>query len=85
MGKAVKAKFRCDSIAQDTTGNKLTVFNAVQSGSEENKSFAKYTPSGSLTMSISPETEAYDAFEMNKEYYLTIEEATPAETPENEA
>ena len=44
----------------------------VISGSEENKSFAKYTPSGNLHIWISYETQASDAFEPGKEYYLDI-------------
>lgn len=39
---------------------------------EENKSFAKQTPGGTLQMWISYETQASDAFEQGKEYYLDI-------------
>lgn len=48
---------------------------AVSSGSEENKSFAKFTPGGNLSMQIDKETLAYDAFEVGKSYYLDITEA----------
>jgi hypothetical protein len=71
---SVKAKFVCQSITEFTTGKKVD-FIPVMSGSEENKSFSKYTPAGSLYLSISPETQAHDYFKVGAEYYLTLEEA----------
>jgi hypothetical protein len=47
-------------------------FNAVSSGSEENKSFFASTPSGSLSLSSVRD----DLFEVGKEYYLDF---SPAE------
>ncbi len=48
---------------------------AVTSGSEENKSFWKYTPSGELVMqTVNP--EAAEQFKPGKEFYLDF---TPAE------
>lgn len=60
---------------------KLVSLRAVTTGSEENKSFAKYTPAGTLYMTISDETQAADLFEQGKEYYLDISaaEAAPVE------
>ncbi|HEV3118477.1 MAG TPA: hypothetical protein VGY58_15615 [Gemmataceae bacterium] len=46
-------------------------FSCVYGGSEENKRFFQYTPSGSLTIGVYKE----DVFEPGKEYYLDI---TPA-------
>lgn len=68
----VRAKFQCIGVSEDTSGNKNVNFLPVTTGCEENKSFAKYTPGGSLYLTISPETAAYDAFEVGKEYYLDI-------------
>ena len=43
----VRAKFVCTSVEdQPTYEQKVVSFSAVISGSEENKSFARYTPSG---------------------------------------
>jgi len=70
----VRAKFYCDSITQYVT-NKGITFRAVTKGSEENKSFAKYTPSGELRLSIDPSTPAFDAFVVGKEYYIDIQDA----------
>ena len=72
----VKAKFLCETIVDTTTAyikSRKVTFRPVTGGSEENKSFAKYTPSGSLEMVIDSETQAYDAFTPGKEYFLTIE------------
>ena len=61
---------------------KSLVLTAVTSGSEENKSFAKYIPSGKLKMYISPETQAANYFEPGKEYCLLITEAVPPVPPQ---
>jgi hypothetical protein len=67
----VRAKFECVKIEQQPLDHqKLVEFSAVISGSDENKSFSKYTPSGNLKLWISDETLAADFFELNKEYYL---------------
>jgi len=73
----VRAKFTCVNI-QDYPEykNKTVTFYPVVSGSNENESFAKSTPSGNLQLCISYETPASDAFEQGKEYYLDI---SPAE------
>jgi len=72
----VKAKFKVEAeTINEDYGNKTVAFRAVTAGSEENKSFAKYTPSGTLIMSIDESTSAYDYFVDGKEYYLTFEAA----------
>jgi hypothetical protein len=48
-------------------------FSAVTDGSTENKEFFQYTPSGSLTIGVYKE----DVFEVGKEYYIDVFEATP--------
>lgn len=72
---SVRAKFTCIGVSLDAYENKNVSFLPVVSGSEENKSFSKYTPSGSLQLNISPETSAYDYFEQDKEYYLDLSKA----------
>lgn len=49
----------------------------VTASSEENKSWAKYTPSGSIEMNID-NPEAYDAFELGAEYYVDFTKAEGA-------
>lgn len=67
----VRAKFVCNGI-QDNPQNeqKQVSFIPVIGESDENKSFSKYTPAGSVFLSISYETEASNFFEEGKEYYL---------------
>jgi hypothetical protein len=80
-----RAKFYCTSIIKMTgmgysseTGKYEPrivddyKFNAVSTGSEENKSFFASTPSGSLSLSSVRD----DLFEVGKEYYLDF---SPAE------
>jgi len=68
----VKAKFVCESV-HDFGTSKTVQLRAVTSGSEENKSFAKYTPSGSLQLSIDNGTDAGNLFVPRAEYYLFIQ------------
>jgi hypothetical protein len=76
---SVKAKFTCIGVEAAADGEHTLVnFLPVTTGSEENKSFAKYTPAGSVFLSIHQDTPAASFFEGGKEYYLTFEEA-PAE------
>ena len=73
----VRAKFYCSGIVDyPEYEQKIVNFYPVMDGSEENKSFAKYTPAGSMELTISYETEACNAFELNKEFYIDI---TPVE------
>ncbi len=69
----IRAKFYCNNIeAFPTAKQKVVKLRAVTSGSEENKSFSKYTPSGLLELNISDETPAVDFFQPGEEYYLDI-------------
>jgi len=70
----VKAKFVCESVVKNEGYENSTVnFSAVTTGSEENKSFSKYTPYGRLQMSISDDVPASNFFEAGKEYFLIFE------------
>jgi hypothetical protein len=75
----VRAKFNCFSVTkQMTTLTNLETgkmeykpiysfeFSAVTSGSDENKKFFAFTPSGNVKLSSLRE----DMFEIGKEYYL---------------
>ena len=67
----VRAKFKCVKVIdQPDSQQKLVDFEPVRDGSEENKSFAKYTPAAGAYLNISYETPASDFFEEGKEYYL---------------
>jgi hypothetical protein len=69
----VRAKFKVDNIVN--YGSQKTVnMTPVTSGSEENKSFSLWTPTGSLSIRIT-NPEAFDKFEVGKEYYIDF---TPA-------
>ena len=72
----VKAKMVCSSVEELVQQEeKMVKLRAVVSGSEENKSFSRWTPTANLEMIISNETSAGDYFEPGKEYYLTFEKA----------
>jgi hypothetical protein len=76
MIEKVRAKFYCSGIEdQPDYKQKVVGFYPVTTGSEENKSFAKYTPGGSMQLIISYETPASDFFEAGKLYYLDITKA----------
>ena len=97
----IRAKFICTSVLKtiEHVNNLVTgkyepkpvfryKFQAVSSGSEENKQFFASTPSGSIELAALRE----DLFELNQEYYIdfsipvvlpsVVEEATPEATPE---
>ena len=72
----VRAKFFCSKIDEHPTlEQKVVNLYPVLSGSEENKSFAKYTPGGNVQLVISYETQAADFFTEGKEYFLDFSEA----------
>ncbi len=73
-----RCKFKCTNV--EKTGGEGTDqnarFEAVMSGSEENESFFRWTPSGQLSLG----TVRGGQFEVGKEYYLDIvpcDEALP--------
>lgn len=76
MIEEVIAKMVCTQVEDQPMYEQKTVsFSAVIDGSEENKSFAKFTPAANLQMWISYETQASDFFEKGKEYFLTFKQA----------
>jgi hypothetical protein len=70
----VRAKFDCVSVAKGKETKDVNFLAAVEG--EENKEWSKWTPSGSLLMSISNDAVASYAFEDGKSYFLDI---SPAE------
>jgi hypothetical protein len=54
-------------------------FNAVTDGSEENKKFFEWTPSGSLKIGVYRE----DIFQPGQDYYLDISEAKAVPGPQD--
>lgn len=66
----VRAKFVVDSVTQQNGGGVKVELKPVTSGSEENKSFWKYTPSGKLEMWMTAGIPAADAFEPGQEFYI---------------
>jgi hypothetical protein len=76
----VIAKFKVDKVERaldwsDKTRELQTIcLSPVTSGSEENKRFYAYTPSGQINLGT-VNAEAAAMFELGKEYYVTF---TPA-------
>ena len=68
---SVRAKFKVASktLTATITGEILTQIKmaAVTSGSKENESFFRYTPSGFLDLGVVPESIS-EQFEIGKEY-----------------
>jgi hypothetical protein len=77
----VRAKFVVTEIARNKYGQEEQQsirMQAVTSGSEENKKFFRWTPSGKIELNtVNP--EAGNQFELGKEYYIDftiVEEVT---------
>lgn len=70
----VRAKFWVDTITETRDGKTIHM-QPVVDGSQENKSFWRWTPSGELTMNILNK-DAASQFEAGKSYYIDF---TPAE------
>lgn len=72
----LRAKFQCSSINKSPDDSSAVVhLSAVTTGSADNETWSKYTPSGQLQMTISNPAAA-EQFEQGKEYFIDI---TPAE------
>ena len=79
----LRAKMRCTSVTSHDAGagqvNELVTLIAVsKDGSEDNKTWAKFTPSGTLALTITnPEAQA--RMKPGREYYVDLEEVAAAE------
>jgi hypothetical protein len=74
----VRAKFKCESVSPTINDSEEGLANiklsAVIDGSEENKEFFRWTPSGQLILScVNPNVNKQ--FEVGKEYYIDISPA----------
>jgi hypothetical protein len=71
----VRAKMYVDVITRHDENNVAVSLRAVTAtDSEENKTFSLYTPSAQITMWIT-NPDAFNYFEMGKEYYLDFAKA----------
>lgn len=80
---SVRAKFRVNAITKSEGGSNKIVLFPVTSGSEENKTFYKYTPCGSIELSTVNEAAA-EQFTVGSEYYVDFTaaaEPAPAAEP----
>lgn len=78
---SVRAKFRVYGVTQRETGENAQFdveLVAVSSGSEENKQFWKWTPTGNIKLTTI-NAEAAKQLEPGKEFYVDF---TPAEAKE---
>lgn len=70
----ILAKFKVGSTTDFGNDNIEVKMTPVTSGSEENKSFSKYTPTGDIRLHITnPEVVGF--FEAGKEYYVEFKKA----------
>ena len=69
----VRAKFYVSSKAAADGGGSVSL-SPVIDGSDENRSFYRYTPAGNITLSTINQS-AFDAFDSGAEYYVDF---TPA-------
>lgn len=75
----IKAKFAVSTVARDASGNEtLSAIAVYGSDGSENATWSKYTPAGSLSMTIS-NPAAQGAFQPGEEIYLDIYSAAKKE------
>jgi hypothetical protein len=73
---SVKAKFQVQTITRNSWNPDAAAvrLNAVTTGSKENETWAKYTPSGTIEMYIE-NPDAIQEFALGKSFYLEFTEA----------
>jgi hypothetical protein len=69
----VRAKFKVESVTQDTNGHSVRLI-PVTSGSVENEAFFKWTPGGEIKISTI-NAEAAEEFVPGKQFYVDFTEA----------
>lgn len=69
----IVAKFQCSTVTHDEYSESPS-FHAVYTGTPEDNTFAKATPSASCSMRID-NTDAHGFFKPGKKYYATFTEA----------
>jgi hypothetical protein len=75
---SVRAKFKVTKITPGQDGLKSVELQAVVDGSPENKSFFRWTPSGTITLGI-VNPAASDQFVEGGEYYVDFSSAPKLE------
>jgi len=68
------AKFKVGSVTDFANSNHEVKLSPVISGSDENKSFSQYTPSGDIRMMIN-NPDAIGFFVAGEEYYVEFKKA----------
>lgn len=79
----IRAKFRVEGVTKHGEEHTTIRLRAVTTGSEENKKYWKYTPSGDMTMTVMSHVVA--DFKPDQEYYITLELADSAQTEPDQA
>lgn len=74
MSKTILAKFKVGSVTDYGNKNEGVALSPVIGGSDENKSFSLYTPSGKIEMHIN-NPEACGFFIPGEEYYVEFKKA----------
>lgn len=74
MSTTILAKFKVGSVTDFGNDNHNVKMSPVTSGSEENKSFSMYTPSGSIEMHIT-NPAVIGFFKAGEEYYVEFKES----------
>jgi len=74
MSKTILAKFKVGSVTDFGNNNHNVNLSPVVNGSDENKSFSQWTPSGKIEMHIT-NPECIGFFEAGSEYYVEFRKA----------
>lgn len=74
MSKSILAKFKVGSVTDFGNNNHNVNLSPVTGGSDENKSFSLWTPSGKIEMHIT-NPDCIGFFEAGKEYYVEFKQA----------
>jgi len=81
---SVVAKFKCDRVEKQGQGDDAFAnvwLTPVIADTDENKTWSKYTPSGSMNMGIT-NPAAFDQFVEGAEYLITLEMVSQPEAAE---
>lgn len=65
----VRAKFKVDTVTLHTNGENIKMSAVCYDDNDENKSFSKWTPTGSYEMFVNNE-KIFGVFQPGQEYYL---------------
>lgn len=71
----MRAKFRVDQKTEYANNGMEIRLSVVTSDNEENKKFFKWTPAGTISVSL-VNKETADSFIVGKEYYVDFTECT---------